>query len=576
VPSITNGVEANNFLLTRINTPTTLSFINATTSQAVAILTTAPVQYVRFYAPPASNQAGAFIVPSNQVRGLTAAQIRDVLALPFVPTMQTLVQVPAGSCLVIGTAGPILTPPNVWGNGGAVQVYLVGRNVAGGCGTGVPGFTGTFFNGQPIGGGALLYGPHVGGGNVGAVAAAFDRGPYPAQFSGMDGLYNTLDGLNAGDPGSNQLLGAALLQLDGEIHASTQTVLLSDSLYLRQALLGRMRQTSFRISPGPASALGVAGPSLAFVEPTEPASRTDYGPGFVDGRQSAAAPRDEPSADGQRFEFWVQGVGAWGNIQGGVDSAGLSHTLGGFFAGIDQHFASNGYVGIAGGYTGSSVSIGDRMSSATINSAHVAGYAGADLGPWSLRGALAASFNTIGTSRAISFPGFSDSLSATYHSTTTQVFSEVGRGLTFGKVAAEPFAGFAYVHLDNGGFSESGNPGIAALNSPGGSTDLGFSTLGLRAAANFEIAGDMVLTPHASIAWQHAYGDVAPTSTVAFVANGASFTTTALPLARDVAVVEAGIDLHQGNRLAFQVTYMGQIASGVQDTWLTGQFRWRF
>jgi hypothetical protein len=77
----------------------------------VVVLTTAPTQFVRFFAPndpiSSSKQVGSFIVGSNEVRGLTPAQIRNVLALPATPTMQTIVQVPAGTCLLIGTAGPI-------------------------------------------------------------------------------------------------------------------------------------------------------------------------------------------------------------------------------------------------------------------------------------------------------------------------------------------------------------------------------------------------------------------------------------------------------------------------------------
>jgi hypothetical protein len=40
-----------------------------------------------------TNQAGSFIARSNTVRGLNEAQIRDVLALPFLPDSLTIVQV---------------------------------------------------------------------------------------------------------------------------------------------------------------------------------------------------------------------------------------------------------------------------------------------------------------------------------------------------------------------------------------------------------------------------------------------------------------------------------------------------
>jgi outer membrane autotransporter protein len=570
VPSIVNGIDANVFLGPLIS-PTTLPFTNSATSSAVATFTTAPTQYVRFYTPGSSNQAGSFVVGSNQVRGLTPAQIRDVLALPVLPTMQTVVQLPAGTCLLIGTAGSILTPPAVWGNGGAVQTYLIGRSPNGGCSSGVPGFTGTFLNGQPIGSGAFLYAPHLGGGNAGAVAAALDRGPYPAQFSGMDGLYNALDLLNRG--GDSSQLRTAMLQLDGEVHATTQSVMLGDSLYLRQALLGRMRQASFVGAPGASWALAAGGPSLAYADGADPRLgdvRSDDGAGFGETAQA------RPPESERRTTFWVQGVGAWGSMQGNGNAAGLSRSLAGFIAGADHRFASNWLAGLAGGYTTSSVTVADRQSAATIGSAHLAAYTGASFGPWNLRAAASASFNTLTTSRTVSFPGFVDALGATYNATTTQLFGEAGYGITIGKVTAEPFAGMSVVHLDTGGFTETGTPGIAALASSGNRTTVGFSALGVRAATDVGLSDDAVLTPHVSVAWQHAYGSVAPTATLSFASNGAAFTTTALPLARNAALIEAGAALRFNRQLALEVSYLGQLAAGTQDTWLTGRLSLRF
>ncbi len=575
VPSITNGLEANNFLLPAIITPATLSFINSTASSAVAILTAAPTQYVRFYDPATgSGQVGNFIAPSNAVRGLTPAQIRDVLALPFQPTMQTLVRVPTGTCLLIGTAGPIAG----WGNGGATQVYVIGRDRGGGCGSTAlfPTFIplDSYLQGQGIGALALVYGPRAGGGNAGAVAAALDRGPFPAQFSGMDTLYGNLDLLNYGD--ATQLR-AALLQLAGEVHASTQTALLGDSLYLRQTVLGRMRQASARASAGPVSALGYGGPMLASADAGTPRPRdvaSDFGPGLADARPPV---NDEPLRDAApETEFWLQGVAAWGQLQGIGDTAGLNRNLAGFFAGVDRRLASRWFAGLAGGYTSSSVGIGDRSSAATIGSLHVAAYTGAAFGAWDLRAGAAASFNSLATNRNINFAGFSEAESARYGATTTQLFAEAGYGIALGRLAVQPFGGFAVVHLDTDGFSENGTPGAASLTASGSSNTLGFSTLGVRAATSFELGDAMVLTPQASIGWQHAYGNTAPTSTLAFQANGATFTTTALPLARDVAIVEAGLVLHLNRQLAFQMSYFGQLAAGVQDAWLTARLSLQF
>ncbi|MGE5158489.1 MAG: autotransporter domain-containing protein [Gemmatimonas sp.] len=583
VPEIINGFEANNFLDGLI-TPSTLSFVNTAGSQAAVVLTAVPTQFVRFYAPNAGiGQIGNFIVGTNAVRGLTPDQIRNVLALPAVPTMQTLVQVPAGTCLLFGTAGPILNsqvpPLGVWGRGGAVQEYIIGQQRNGG-GCSSPAQSPVFIpitgyiNAQQIGAQALLYAPRAGGGNVGAVAGALDRGPYPALFTAMDGMYNALDVLNFGD--DPRPLRSALVQLDGEVHASARTVMFGDSVYLREAVLGRLRQASFADRLGPMAALGLGGPMLAHADGAGSDSRSRD-------RDSALAYADRPrppfpvkaaAPAAPENVFWVQGVGAWGKFDGKGDASSVNRDLGGFFAGVDRRFAPDWLAGFAVGYTNSSLSIADPRSSAGIDTAHVAGYVGGHFGPWNLRGAASGSFNTIDTDRMVVFPGFFDAEGAHYHATTTQVFGEVGYGTSFGKIATEPFAGLAWVHLDTDSFVEQG--GAAALSGSGSTEDVGYSTLGARAAENYVLESGLVLTPHVSVAWQHAFGSVNPAAALAFATNGASFLAAGVPLARDAALVNAGLDLAVTPQLALQLAYFGQLADRVRDNSVKGTLNWRF
>jgi uncharacterized protein with beta-barrel porin domain len=547
---------------------------------------------MRVYAPndpvSPSGQTGSFIFGSNAVRGLTPQQIRDVLALPNVPTMQTIVQVPAGTCLLFGTAGPILNstvpPVGVWGRGGAVQQYVIGQQRNGaGCSSSAqpPGFIplSSYIEAQPLGALALLYGPRAGGGNAGAVAGALDRGPYPALFTGMDSMYNSLDLLNYGaDPTP---LREALLQLDGEVHASARTVMLTDSVYLRETLLGRMRQASFIGGAGPGAALGLGGPTLAYLGGADShAGDLDSDSALAYSAQSKApfpVKAPPPAAlPAPETVLWAQGVGAWGKLNGNGNAANVNRDLAGVFAGIDRRFAPNWLVGLAGGYTNSSLSIADPTSSAGIETGHVAGYTAASFGPWNLRGAASGSFHTVDTSRAIIFPGFSDFESARYHATTAQVFGEVGYGASFGQIATEPFAGLAFVHLNTDGFAETGSNNIAALSGSSSTEDVGYSSLGARAAINYVLANGFVVTPHVSAAWQHAFGTINPTAALAFESNGASFVTAGVPLAQDAALVEAGFDLNLTRQLALQVAYFGQLASRIQDNSVMGNVRWRF
>jgi len=54
--------------------------------------------------------------------------------------------------------------------------------------------------------------------------------------------------------------------------------------------------------------------------------------------------------------------------------------LGGFFSGLDRRFGA-WRAGIAAGYTNSQADVSARASSADIDAAHLAAYAGTSLGP---------------------------------------------------------------------------------------------------------------------------------------------------------------------------------------------------
>src|SRR5262249_7213788 len=172
-------------------------------------------------------------------------------------------------------------------------------------------------------------------------------------------------------------------------------------------------------------------------------------------------------------------------------------------------------------------------------------------------------WNTIGTSRSIVFPGFAEQASARYGAGESQVFGELGYGMTFGAIAAEPFAGLAWVHLDTRSLTETG--GVSALTGTGNRDDVGYSTLGLRAATYYLLQNGMALIPRASVAWQHAFGAVTPTAALAFQSTGAGFGIAGVPLARDAALIEAGGGLPLTPPAEVGVSYAGHLAHNPHD-----------
>ncbi|MDQ8726478.1 autotransporter domain-containing protein [Bradyrhizobium sp. LHD-71] len=391
------------------------------------------------------------------------------------------------------------------------------------------------------------------------------------------------DALQVG--GVNSTLGAAVFNqataadarrafdaLSGEVHASVGGVLVNDSRYVRSAVLGRLRQAPYAGAGGPLAALGIGGPALAYQPSPQEAYAADL--------PAKAPPPGAPPPRSSGLTFWTQGFGAWGTFDGDGNAASVKRSLGGALVGLDGDLAGNGLadrwrVGFAAGYSQSDVNIGDRASRATVDSGHVALYGGGSFGAWNLRGGAAYAHHEIDTRRRIMFPGFVDRATADYSGGTGQVFGELGYGVNLGRLAVEPFAGLAWVHVKTNSFTEG--DGVAALRGSSITEEVGYSTLGARFATTFALVNGAALTPRASFAWQHAFNDVTPEAVLAFLQNpGVGFSISGVPLARDSALVEAGLDLNITPQMTLGVSYLGQLASSTEDHAIKGQFTWRF
>jgi len=358
--------------------------------------------------------------------------------------------------------------------------------------------------------------------------------------------------------------------LSGEVHGSVQTTMIDDSRYIRQAVLGRLRQASYAGVAGAFAALGSGGPILAYTGPAG-----DNASASPDGHRPASPINPPPGAplESPDLTFWAQGVGAWGRINSDGNAADVARNLGGIFTGFDGRFGE-WRAGLAGGYTNASTTVSARASSANIDSAYFAGYGGTSFGPLNFRSGAALAWHTIGTSRSIAFPGFSEQASARYSAISGQVFGEVGYGMSFGSIAVEPFAGLAWVFLNTESFNETG--GVGALGASSTQNDVNYSTLGARWASNYLMSNGMMFMPRASLAWQHAFGTVTPSALLTFQNTGVPFGILGAPIARDAALVEAGGDLQLGPQTKVGVAYFGQLASNVRDHSVKVNFSWRF
>ncbi len=333
-------------------------------------------------------------------------------------------------------------------------------------------------------------------------------------------------------------------QLSGEVHASVKGVMIEDSRFVREAALDRLRDAFDAVG-------AVRSPVMT----------------YVDGKPVLAP------ANGDRFAVWGRGFGAWGQSNGEGNAATIRRDIGGFFMGADGGVGDTWRVGVLGGYSRSTFNVRDRSSSGSSDNYHVGLYGGTTWGDLAFRTGAAYTWHDISTGRSVAFPGFGDSLKGNYNAGTAQAFGEFGYGTSMGAARFEPFANLAYVSLNTDGFTEKG--GAAALTSGSSTTDAIFTTLGLRASTTFNLNGATV-TAKGMVGWRHAFGDVTPLSTMRFASGGDAFSIGGVPIGRDAAVIEAGLDYAITTAATLGVSYSGQIGSDLTDQSLRANFNVKF
>lgn len=350
--------------------------------------------------------------------------------------------------------------------------------------------------------------------------------------------------------GAGEIHGA-LDALSGEIHASARTVLIQDSLYVRQAVVDRL-----------AGALcdgGFAGTGQRVVQVRH---------GHV---------VDEGECVPERAALWGEAYGGFGSNGGDGNAAGLHHSTAGFVMGVDTPLGADGRWRMGGVLSyGRSMMEGDtHSSSGQSNNVTLGGYGGTHWGRWNLRLGASYTWNMLSLNRTVAFPGFGNTLSSHYNGGTAQGFGELGYRLRMRGAMLEPFGNVAYVSQRTGHFTEHG--GAAALVGEATQTGVTFATFGLRASSTFHAYGAL-LTPHATLGYRHAFGLTTATTHERFAAGSQTYDmdVAGIALSRDTAVVDAGVAVKLTDRIDVGLSYMGQYGGLFTSSGAHGRVTFRF
>ncbi|WP_157792987.1 autotransporter outer membrane beta-barrel domain-containing protein [Bordetella genomosp. 8] len=345
---------------------------------------------------------------------------------------------------------------------------------------------------------------------------------------------------------------AAFDALSGEVHASAIAVLQGIADTVASLPVDHLRANLY-----------------AGQVPGAPTAQRDAGAST--GGDGAALPRSAAQP------LWAQVFGNWRTLAGGGGAGRLRDSDGGLFVGGDRAVGGGWRLGGALGYTDSHASVHDRSSTADVDSYSATIYGGKafQAGPGQIEWTAGAAYtwHDIDTRRNTAAAGLDQDLKASYHAGTAQVFTELGYRLAMtDAIALQPFAGVNYSDLRTRGFAESG--GTAALDGESERNAVTTTTLGLRGEARFESAG-MPGRVHAMAGWRHAFGDLDPSTTMAF-GDSVPFTVAGTPIAQDAAVVALGIDMRVTRSTTVGVAYNGQFGGGNRQNAGSLNVAWRF
>ncbi len=345
------------------------------------------------------------------------------------------------------------------------------------------------------------------------------------------------DALAAGNPVYESLLGSgtagearqAFRQLSGQIHADIASALVNDSRYLREALNGRLRQAE-----------GLA--------------------------SSSAIKADEDGA-------WAQLLGAWDHASGDANATGYQASTYGVLVGLDSAAAADWRLGVATGYTRTSLH-GGYGSKADSDNYHLAAYGDKQFGALALRGGAGYTWHRIDTKRSVNYGMQSDRDTAKYSARTEQLFAEAGYSVQGEWLNLEPFVNLAYVNFENNGIAESG--GAAALRGDKQHTDATVSTLGLRADTEWQVTPGTTVALRSELGWQHQYGGLERGTGLRFNGGNAPFVVDSVPVSRDGMVLKAGAEVAVNENATLSLSYGGLLSQHHQDNSVNAGFTWRF
>jgi len=319
-------------------------------------------------------------------------------------------------------------------------------------------------------------------------------------------------------------------QLSGEIHASTRTAVADNDHYVRDAINAHLAGQGNN-----ANGLNVT--------------------------------------DASGVTAWTAVWSRWGSHDGGDNASGLAADGSGLLVGADLPVGGMARLGAVMGTGQGTARINALGSSSHVVDRHLGVYGSLQTGALQWQGGAVYGWQKVDTNRFIDFGKFKGTAVSSYHAHTGQAYADASLPFVQGQATLAPFANLAVERLNTPTIMEHGTP--AALNVASQHNTLGYGTLGLR--ATFDLGAPAHgLHAHASLGWQHAWGDTLPVDTMLFQSGGGSFAIAGLPVAKNAGVVNAGLSFTIAPKVSVDGSYQGQFGQHTTDQSARISLDWKF
>lgn len=274
---------------------------------------------------------------------------------------------------------------------------------------------------------------------------------------------------------------------------------------------------------------------------------------------------------------WAQLQGGWTQMSGGsAAKAKTDRTT--LLIGGDAPVGKGWRAGAVAGFEQADIKANDRNAKADVQTYSITAYAGkkweGKTGTLGVTAGAGYAWHDVDAKRNVTVGG-NQNLKAKYDANTASVFAQVDYEIPVNdRMSIKPYANVAHFSHKSDGFAEQG--GDAALSSSKQTSKVTSFTLGAQGKADFSV-GANDLQAFAGLGWRHSSGDLDGERKFAFVQGaGSQFTVQGAPVARNAAVVQAGLRAQVAKNTTVGLAYDGQFGSGLQDHAATLNLKVRF